>query len=281
MTATQTKTKPKTTTEAVSIARRMTADASALFEAAEEILFSLGPNDTPTVEQWLVLRQAGIDTRDQIEREQTRVATVKQLLAAAGTESDFQHASTATLLAVAAERQQLPELEAARDAIQRKIDDLAEARAAAERQLAPLQMARNQLRNINLLPPYIQRRFERERQSRVDGQTSRRIAELETRKSCIEGLKLLHSTDRAALLHAEAAAPHLIQRALAAEQIDHLGRPMNSMVVQKLHGWEQYVKSRVAELPAIERELAELRGRRDEALTSADEVLDFYVAKIQ
>jgi hypothetical protein len=287
---------PKSKQDTQSAVDRLVSDAETVNEAADEMLLAIG-GGRPSPEQMTVLRIAGIDAED-LPREHGRIGRVLQFMQQAGTDAEYQAANKAALEAARNERQQAPELEKQIVALRQQLDGLGAARATVQAQLEPMIRARGALRDPTLLPAHVARRWNDARVA-VDAKYHDRIAELEQIVVVATGLKGMPASSRAALLHCEGLRPDLLRIARSGmyrdpvtatyqrEQVD----PETGREATEFHGtqstkvdegaWTAYVKRRVeVELPAAERQLAELRAEREAELVVVDRLRDRYIEKL-
>jgi hypothetical protein len=258
-------------------------------QAAEEILWQLSPGELPNARQREILKLAGIQDRDDLDREVGRVSNVRQLLREAGSKCEHTAAAKAAAAAVREEREKLPRLEQQLAAIQSQIDELQQASQAASGRLGKFNRARDQLRDPRSLPAHIRNAFESDRHAAA--QTNRApISSIENQLSVISGLEridlMTQQGQREALLHCESAQPQLIRRveSLPIERHKQDGTVLDSRAGSKVTldvaGFQTYRQRRLAERIKLQRDLEKLTEERIAAIASVEKLLDHYVDRI-
>jgi hypothetical protein len=261
---------------------RVIADKLVLYEAAEEILWRLGPDEPPTGTERQILKEFGIVDANDLVGERGRVDRVKTLLEQAGTPEQMVAAEKASIFALQAEREQLPALEEQLATIQAKINELAEARATTADTLHKLTASREMLRNPRLLPAYVREAYEAELQKARTTDTAARVREIERTIEQIDALQRIDLNQsggvQSAKLHCEAAVPNLITRT-----VSNVPGSQNQSASERFDtdSFRKYRESRLkVERPNLERELAELKDQHESTLAKVARQLDHYLDNI-
>jgi hypothetical protein len=260
--------------------------------AADEILWRLTPGELPNAREREILKLAGIVDRDDLGMEVGRVTRVRRLIAEAGSKNEHSAASSAAAAAVRNDREKRPALEKQLAEIQSQIDVLVQTRDAATEKLGGFNRARDQLRELPVLPGYIRDAYEAD--VHVAGQTHvARISELERELSVIGGLERIDLSTtagrREAELHCETAQPNLIQREehLHPANVRHKpdGTVFDSRGVCSVKfdtgGFQRYREQRIKERPKLQRELYALNEERAAAIAKVNRLLEHWIERIE
>ncbi len=254
--------------------------------AAEEILWTLSPGMVPNARERKILRLAGIETRDHMEREVGRVGAVKGWLGKAGSNEEYTAAEKCSCRAVRAEREQRPAIEEQIAALEAQRDELIQAREAATRTREGFSKAREFLREPRLLPMHVKEALEAD--VFAAGQVyAARIGELQSTLNVIDGLQQIDlNTEqgrRAAQNYCETAAPHCITRTTPPPSNDPRLKDASRMssVVFHTDSFRSYREERLKERPQIQRELNEQIEMRDAAVAKAERLRDYYIERIK
>ena len=288
--------KAVTTSSSSAVVETALAETAAIYEVAEQILWNLGLDGSPTAAQREILRRAGIVDSIELERERGRVDAVKQLLARAGSREEMLAAERAALNAGKEYSEKAPALEAELARIQSELGALARARSAASHKLDAFNTARQHLRAAQMLPRFISEAYDADRRAANSNSRGKRIRELTSRIKLIEDLQNVDPGSQQAQLHCEAmehlddpsrfevAARDCLKRTTSPPTKDALGRPNNQFtkVTCSADAFRGYRKRRLEEeLPPLQNELDELRSQQSHALVELESQLDYYIHRIE
>jgi hypothetical protein len=265
---------------------QITGDLAMLHAAAEQIIWELEPEQVPTAAQRKILKQVGIETRDDVMGECGRVAAVRELMAQSGSPEAYRAAELDAIEAARFEAERRPALEEKLAEIQAQLDELAEGREQAEEVLESFQHARARLRLPQMLPRHVRDAWESDQQA-VRTRHRKKISEVEVELTVLVGLERidLGTADgvKAARLHCESAQPNLITRTLSQlpPQAHLLHDPNGHWQEQfSVEGFRTYRERRLAERPKLEAKLAKLRADLDRELSEVAALLDHYVKQL-
>jgi hypothetical protein len=267
---------------------RVISDSRAVAEAAEAIIWNLADGQMPTAEERNVLRLAGLVDRNDLEREQGRVAFVKQQLARAGSKDEFLAAQKSAIAAAKVEADRRPELEAQLEKIQAELESLKRARLAAAAVANRMEDARANLREPRLLPQFIRDSYETDRAALRANKCGRRISELAHTIKLIDALQKIDDPDNARL-HCEAI--ELIESRSSFEEFavgaitrKLCGPPGGNQQIHvsiDMEAFRSYARRRLEkERPLLEHELMELKHQQRDSIDALDAKLNYYVDRL-
>jgi hypothetical protein len=255
------------------VVEQVVRDRQEVLQAAEDILWELAKSGIPpTWREIEILKAAGVNDKNDLDREVGRVTRVKQLLQAAGTQSQWTAAEKELIESTREENSRRPGLEQKLAKIQAELDALGTRTRAAQQTIGAFNGAREHLQDPLLMPAFIRESHAADVHA-VQLRHHKRIGELETELSVIDGLSKIElgtiKGNDQALLHAETAAPDVIAR-------DIQGRKRVDA-----NAWAGYVKRRRSRRVPIEMELTELRALRDADIAKLRGQLDYYINKLK
>jgi hypothetical protein len=198
---------------------------------------------------------------EQLRKELHRVANVVEWQEKAGTCADRQAAAERADRAAAALAAEGPQIDQQIAALQRKKASLENEHKQAAAVVARQNDACCKLRE--LVPPHVRAQVEAARQQ------ARRQYEVPRLEGEISIIKLLPKMDR------DQAVNFVRSHFDRDEQLQRLARDERGIDVKR-EWWQSYIAERTAELPRLERELAQLQAARAEAIAEANEPLDLY-----
>lgn len=261
---------------------RVMSDIRNVEEAAEAILWKLEPGRAPTAAERNVLRLAGFETSNDVERELGRVEGIRGLMSRAGSKAEYDAASVAAIKAKKAFDENGPALAEKLAAIQAELNELEQARDSTQRALQQFNAARDGLREPRLLPAYVRNDYEADLRHLRETDRGKRVREIKSTLDVLDALERIDLTTKTgvenAKLYSETAAPHLIRRTTT-----KIPDSQNQMTKENfsVEGFAGHRDARLKkERPQLQRELNQLDDENAAEVSRVDRVREFYVDQL-